>query len=54
MFAGQNESSISMKEGEQFNILEEDMNDGWTRVKSSKGEEGYVPTSYVEVHIFSK
>lgn len=44
------EGSISMDEGEEFNIVEQDQGDGWLRVRRSNGEEGFVPTSYVECH----
>uniref|UniRef100_A0A671VQU1 Formin binding protein 1-like n=1 Tax=Sparus aurata TaxID=8175 RepID=A0A671VQU1_SPAAU len=30
-------------------IIEEDKGDGWTRARKQGGEEGYVPTSYVEI-----
>uniref|UniRef100_A0A3P9QIZ9 Formin binding protein 1-like n=1 Tax=Poecilia reticulata TaxID=8081 RepID=A0A3P9QIZ9_POERE len=32
-------------------IIEEDKGDGWTRARKQSGEEGYVPTSYVEITI---
>lgn len=39
--------TLSMTEGEQFNILEGD-NEGWTLVqRMSSGEEGFVPTSFL-------
>ena len=30
-------------------IIEEDKGDGWTRARKQSGEEGYVPSSYVEI-----
>lgn len=30
-------------------IIEEDKGDGWTRARKQNGEEGYVPTSYVDI-----
>lgn len=30
-------------------IIEEDKGDGWTRARKQSGEEGYVPTSYVDI-----
>ncbi|KAM7409257.1 hypothetical protein PAMA_000961 [Pampus argenteus] len=30
-------------------IIEQDKGDGWTRARKQSGEEGYVPTSYVEI-----
>lgn len=48
-FDGQNEGTLAMKEGEVLYILEEDKGDGWTRARNQSGEEGYVPTSYVDV-----
>ncbi|XP_061589780.1 formin-binding protein 1 isoform X3 [Cololabis saira] len=48
-FEGHNEGTISVAEGELLYVIEEDKGDGWTRVRRNEDEEGYVPTSYVEV-----
>ncbi|XP_078812042.1 formin-binding protein 1 isoform X35 [Oryzias latipes] len=48
-FEGQNEGTISVTEGELLYVIEEDKGDGWTRVRRNEEEEGYVPTSYIEV-----
>ncbi|XP_029940149.1 formin-binding protein 1 isoform X15 [Salarias fasciatus] len=48
-FDGKNEGTISVAEGELLYVIEEDKGDGWTRVRRNEDEEGYVPTSYVEV-----
>uniref|UniRef100_A0AAY5F5F8 Formin binding protein 1a n=1 Tax=Electrophorus electricus TaxID=8005 RepID=A0AAY5F5F8_ELEEL len=48
-FEGQNEGTISMAEGEMLYVIEEDKGDGWTRVRRSEDEEGYVPTSYIKL-----
>ncbi|XP_034968902.2 formin-binding protein 1 isoform X14 [Zootoca vivipara] len=50
-FEGQNEGTISVSEGETLFIIEEDKGDGWTRIRRNEDEEGYVPTSYVEVYL---
>ncbi|XP_055456929.1 formin-binding protein 1 isoform X10 [Psammomys obesus] len=50
-FEGQNEGTISVIEGEMLSVIEEDKGDGWTRIRRSEDEEGYVPTSYVEVYL---
>lgn len=50
-FSGQNEGTISVVEGETLHVIEEDKGDGWTRIRRSEDEEGYVPTSYVEVYL---
>ncbi|XP_060245878.1 formin-binding protein 1 isoform X16 [Meriones unguiculatus] len=50
-FEGQNEGTISVTEGEMLSVIEEDKGDGWTRIRRSEDEEGYVPTSYVEVYL---
>ncbi|XP_048469464.1 formin-binding protein 1 isoform X4 [Rhincodon typus] len=50
-FEGQNEGTIAMAEGETLSVIEEDKGDGWTRVRRNEDEEGYVPTSYVEVYL---
>uniref|UniRef100_UPI0037E9A83D formin-binding protein 1-like isoform X1 n=1 Tax=Semicossyphus pulcher TaxID=241346 RepID=UPI0037E9A83D len=48
-FDGQNEGTLVMAENEVLYIIEEDKGDGWTRARKQSGEEGYVPTSYVEI-----
>uniref|UniRef100_A0A3P8W8P5 Formin binding protein 1 n=1 Tax=Cynoglossus semilaevis TaxID=244447 RepID=A0A3P8W8P5_CYNSE len=50
-FEGHNEGTISVTEGELLFVIEEDKGDGWTRVRRNEDEEGYVPTSYVEVFL---
>ncbi|XP_069556943.1 formin-binding protein 1 isoform X12 [Brachyistius frenatus] len=50
-FEGHNEGTISVTEGELLYVIEEDKGDGWTRVRRNQDEEGYVPTSYVEVFL---
>ncbi|XP_077354399.1 formin-binding protein 1 isoform X4 [Festucalex cinctus] len=50
-FDGHNEGTISVAEGELLYVIEEDKGDGWTRVRRNQDEEGYVPTSYVEVFL---
>lgn len=49
--SGQNEGTISVVEGEMLSVIEEDKGDGWTRIRRNEDEEGYVPTSYVEVYL---
>ncbi|XP_051827689.1 cdc42-interacting protein 4 isoform X3 [Antechinus flavipes] len=48
-FEGSSEGTISMDEGEDLCLMEEDKGDGWTRVRRKQGGEGYVPTSYLRV-----
>ncbi|XP_066569104.1 formin-binding protein 1 isoform X3 [Amia ocellicauda] len=50
-FEGHNEGTIAVAEGEMLYVIEEDKGDGWTRVRRNEEEEGYVPTSYVEVYL---
>ncbi|XP_038627790.1 cdc42-interacting protein 4 isoform X2 [Tachyglossus aculeatus] len=50
-FEGSSEGTISMTEGEELSLMEEDKGDGWTRVRRKQGGEGYVPTSYLRVHL---
>ncbi|XP_059381878.1 formin-binding protein 1-like isoform X6 [Carassius carassius] len=52
-FEGVNEGTIAVTEGELLYVIEEDKGDGWTRVRRNEEEEGYVPTSYVEVFLDS-
>ena len=47
-----NEGSIDMFEGDSYDILEADQGDGWTRVRKSNGEEGFVPSSYLDTKLF--
>lgn len=49
--SGHNEGTIAVAEGELLYVIEEDKGDGWTRVRRNEDEEGYVPTSYVEVFL---
>uniref|UniRef100_A0A3B3DG96 Formin binding protein 1-like n=1 Tax=Oryzias melastigma TaxID=30732 RepID=A0A3B3DG96_ORYME len=48
-FDGKNEGTLVMAEDEVLYIIEEDKGDGWTRARKQSGEEGYVPTSYVDI-----
>ncbi|KAG8436739.1 hypothetical protein GDO86_007725 [Hymenochirus boettgeri] len=48
-FDGNNEGTLSMKEGDIMYIIEEDKGDGWTRARKQNGDEGYVPTSYIDI-----
>lgn len=50
-FEGSSEGTISMEEGEDLSLMEEDKGDGWTRVRRKQGGEGYVPTSYLRVSL---
>ena len=38
-----------MNEGDEYEVVELDQGDGWTRVRRTDMEEGFVPTSYIEV-----
>lgn len=50
-FEGWNEGTISVVEGEMLSVIEEDKGEGWTHIHRNEDEEGYVPTSYVEVYL---
>ncbi|XP_073351213.1 cdc42-interacting protein 4 homolog isoform X3 [Pagrus major] len=50
-FPGASEGTIAMQEGEVLAVVEEDKGDGWTRVRRSNGDEGYIPTSYVTISL---
>lgn len=44
-----------MDEGEEFEIIEQDAGDGWTRVRRCRNqEEGFVPTSYLRCDFYSE
>lgn len=48
------EGSIPMGDGEQLFVVELDQGDGWTRVRRQNSmEEGFVPTSYVKITLYS-
>ncbi|XP_027198870.2 formin-binding protein 1-like Cip4 isoform X2 [Dermatophagoides pteronyssinus] len=53
-FEGQDEGSINMDEGEEFDLIELDQGDGWTRVRRLREvfEEGFVPTTYIECNLY--
>ncbi|KAK8399942.1 hypothetical protein O3P69_002972 [Scylla paramamosain] len=54
IFEGTSEGSMSMAEGEELNVIELDQGDGWTRVRRmSEFEEGFVPTSYIEMSLYN-
>ncbi|XP_076068923.1 formin-binding protein 1-like Cip4 isoform X2 [Oratosquilla oratoria] len=49
-FEAQSEGSMGMAEGEELHVIELDQGDGWTRVRRTMVfEEGFVPTSYIEL-----
>ncbi|XP_039270564.1 cdc42-interacting protein 4 homolog isoform X2 [Styela clava] len=50
-FTAESEGAMSMKEGEEFTVLEADKGDGWTRVLKDEVD-GYVPTSYLELKLY--
>uniref|UniRef100_A0A1A7XBI5 Formin binding protein 1-like n=1 Tax=Iconisemion striatum TaxID=60296 RepID=A0A1A7XBI5_9TELE len=50
-FDGKDEGTLVMAENEVMYIIEEDKGDGWTRARKQNGEEGYIPTTYVEITI---
>ena len=49
-FEGETASTIPMRAGELFNLVERD-SEGWSKVKRREGEEmeGFVPTSFLKV-----
>lgn len=41
-----------MQEGEELDVVELDQGDGWTRVRrANTEEEGFVPTSYIDLDV---
>ncbi|CAL7947832.1 unnamed protein product [Xylocopa violacea] len=53
-FDATSEGSIPMYDGEELYMIELDQGDGWTRVRRiSQPIEGFVPTSYIECHLFN-
>ncbi|CAH1786841.1 unnamed protein product [Owenia fusiformis] len=47
-FEANSDGAISMMEGEDLDIVEQDQGDGWTRARKHDGSEGFIPTSYVQ------
>lgn len=47
-----------MSENEVFDVVELDQGDGWTRVRRTNAEdgflEGFTPTSYLKIELFDK
>lgn len=52
--AANNSSSVTMTEGDEMDVIEQDQGDGWTRVKRKDGSEGFVPTSYIQCHFYDQ
>ncbi|XP_076347548.1 formin-binding protein 1 homolog isoform X2 [Tachypleus tridentatus] len=50
-FDGQGEEEAEIEKYEKLFIIEVDQGDGWTRVRKVTSEEGFVPTSYIEITI---
>jgi len=45
-YGGEEEGTLMMDAGDEFDVIEEDV-DGWTRVRRSRsGEEGFIPTGF--------
>lgn len=45
-----------MEENEELHVIELDQGDGWTRVRrigGVHGDEGFVPTSYIESTLYA-
>lgn len=49
-FTADGDDELTVTEGEDLIVLESDSDDWW-KVKNSKGQEGVVPASYVEVRL---
>ncbi|MCJ8748248.1 hypothetical protein PDJAM_G00162770 [Pangasius djambal] len=49
-FNGVKQGEVSMQVGEHLSVLDEDMGDGWVRVKKTNGHTGYVPASYIKIN----
>uniref|UniRef100_A0A8K9UI29 Thyroid hormone receptor interactor 10 n=1 Tax=Oncorhynchus mykiss TaxID=8022 RepID=A0A8K9UI29_ONCMY len=47
-FQGSSQGTVSITEGEQLSVMENDKGDGWMRVLRANGDEGYIPSSYVK------
>ncbi|XP_072320038.1 thyroid hormone receptor interactor 10b isoform X1 [Eucyclogobius newberryi] len=47
-FDGKDEGTLAINPGDQLSAIEEDQGDGWMRVVKANGDEGYIPSSYVQ------
>lgn len=52
-YVANTDSALSMTEGEQLSVMEEDQGDGWTHVRNARGDSGFVPTAYVQFNYAS-
>lgn len=52
-FQATSDGAISMGAGEHLAVIEKDQGDGWTRVRRMDGEDGFVPTSYIDCRFSS-
>ncbi|XP_064616500.1 formin-binding protein 1-like isoform X2 [Liolophura sinensis] len=48
------DSSVHIDEFEDVLVIETDQGDGWTRVRKANDDEGFVPTSYIEIHLYDQ
>ncbi|XP_077986037.1 formin-binding protein 1-like isoform X2 [Glandiceps talaboti] len=48
-FQSNSDGAMAIAAGEVLDVIERDSGDGWTKVRRGGNEEGYVPTSYIEV-----
>lgn len=51
-FTADGDDELTVAEGEDLILLDNESDDWW-KVRNSKGEEGVVPASYVEVRLFA-
>lgn len=52
--AATTDSSVHIDEFEDVLVIETDQGDGWTRVRKANDDEGFVPTSYIEIHLYDQ
>ena len=52
-FTRQNSGDLSMEKGEQLAQVSADPGTGWTEVRNRAGQQGFVPTSYLQAEVAS-
>jgi hypothetical protein len=45
----EDDAQLDMVEGEEFNVLKQNLEGGWTQVKNSSGSIGNVPTTWINI-----
>ena len=47
-YVAQSRNELSFQEGEEIRVVGAESEDGWILAKNAHGEQGYIPTAYIE------